>query len=181
MQHHPQSNFYFHLMSLEFRLRDLVWPPCKILKETGLRSGMHVLDFGCGPGSFSLAAARIVGPKGRVYALDSHPLAIRYVARAAARHSITNICPVLGSNAGELPGESIDMALLYDVLHDIPDAAETLTGIHRVLTGESLLSVRDHHLKEKAILDSVTAGGLFRFSCRGRWTLRFERTRQSEE
>lgn len=181
MQHHSQSDVYFRLMSLEFRLRDLVWPPSKILKEAGLRSGMHVLDFGCGPGSFSLAAARLVGPHGRVYALDIHPLAIRCVTRAAARHGITNIFPVLGSNTGELPSESIDMALLYDVLHDITDAAETLAGIHRVLRVERVLSVRDHHLKEKTILDSITAGGPFRFTCRDRWTLRFERIRQSEE
>jgi len=163
-------------MSLGFRLRDLVWPPHKILEETGLRPGMHVLDFGCGPGSYSLAAARLVGPEGRVYALDIHSLAIRHVAYAAARQGKTNICPVLGDNTGELPGESIDVALLYDVLHGIPDAEETLTGIHRVLKGGGLLSVRDHHLKEKAVLDLVTAAGLFRFSCRGRWTLRFKRT-----
>ena len=70
-----QSDFSFRVMSLEFRLRDFFRPPERILREAGIRNGMTVLDFGCGPGGFSLAAAKLVGPDGRVYAVDNHPLA----------------------------------------------------------------------------------------------------------
>lgn len=59
---HHQSNFSFRLMSAEFRIRDWLHPPIKILQEAGVHRGMTVLDFGCGPGGFSLAAAQLVGP-----------------------------------------------------------------------------------------------------------------------
>jgi 23S rRNA U2552 (ribose-2'-O)-methylase RlmE/FtsJ len=69
-----QSDFSFRAMSLEFRLRDFFRPPERILREAGIRDGLTVLDFGCGPGGFSQAAAKLVGPEGRVYAVDNHPL-----------------------------------------------------------------------------------------------------------
>jgi hypothetical protein len=39
-----QSCLAFRLMSLEFRLRDLIRPPLKILREAGMKPGMSVLD-----------------------------------------------------------------------------------------------------------------------------------------
>lgn len=43
-------------------------------KDRILRPGMRVLDLGAAPGSWSLIAARIVGPSGRVVALDLLPM-----------------------------------------------------------------------------------------------------------
>jgi hypothetical protein len=51
---HHQSNLAFRLMSLEFHLRDWFRPPIKILQAEGVQSGMTVLDFGCGQGSFPI-------------------------------------------------------------------------------------------------------------------------------
>jgi len=62
-----QSNLGFRLMSLMFCVRDWLRPPTRILQESGVRPGMAVLDFGCGRGGFSLAAASLVGPEGHVY------------------------------------------------------------------------------------------------------------------
>lgn len=57
-------------MAFFFSIRDLVKPPENILKETDIRPGDRVLDFGCGPGSYSLAASRLVDESGEVHALD---------------------------------------------------------------------------------------------------------------
>ena len=48
----------------------------RVLQETGLKSGDKFLDVGCGDGYFSIAAAKIVGNKGKVYALDSYEKSI---------------------------------------------------------------------------------------------------------
>lgn len=40
------------------------------LRRAGLSAGMHVLELGCGIGEVSLIAARLVGPHGRVHAID---------------------------------------------------------------------------------------------------------------
>ena len=42
----------------------------KILKKTGIKRGKTVLDFGCGSGTYTIPAAKIVGKEGKVYALD---------------------------------------------------------------------------------------------------------------
>jgi len=38
--------------------------------------GMTVVDYGCGPGRYSIKFAEIVGNQGLVYAVDIHELAI---------------------------------------------------------------------------------------------------------
>ena len=55
------DNLVFTGHLLFFKIRDLFLPPEDVLKEAGIAAGFHVLDFGCGTGSYSLAAARVVG------------------------------------------------------------------------------------------------------------------------
>lgn len=87
----PMSNIAFRFMSLGFRLRDWFTNPSKVLARIGIKERQTVLDFGCGPGSYTIPAARIVGEKGRVYALDIHPLAIKTVEKKARKQRLTNI------------------------------------------------------------------------------------------
>jgi len=181
VKHSLQSDVAFRLMALEFRLRDLLRPPRRILQGAGMQPGMAVLDFGCGPGGFSLAAAGLVGQEGRIFAFDIHPLAVKMVQRIAAKKGIRNLRAIPGSGIDGLPEESLDMVLLYDVLHDIREPNSTLAEIHRVLKVEGVLSVSDHHLRENTILDTVTAGRLFRFCNRSRWTFQFQRVKLSED
>jgi ubiquinone/menaquinone biosynthesis C-methylase UbiE len=156
-----QNNISFHLMSLELRFRDWLHPPVRILQEAGVRPGMTILDFGCGPGSYSLAAAGTVGPAGRVYALDIHPLAIESMQRTASKQRVNNITTILGSDIDTLPEETIDMILLFDTLHDIAEPVSALAGMHRVLKPDGHLVVSDHHLEPEALITAVTADGLF--------------------
>jgi len=169
-----QSNLSFRLMSLEFRIRDLIWPPVKILEEAGVKPGMAVLDFGCGPGTFTIASAGLVGREGKVYALDINPLALESVRRYASSKNLGNIQAIHGNEIKNIPDESIDIVLLYDVLHDFADPAPIMAEIHRVLKPNGVLSVSDHHLKNKT-QDIIAATGFFRFSGSARQILKFER------
>lgn len=162
--HRPQNRLAFALMALEFRVRDLLRPPAQTLAHVGLQPGQTVLDLGCGPGGFSLAAARAVGPTGKVLALDLNPLAVAMVERQARSQGLDNISAVCADNTVALPVQDIDVALVYDVLHDFGDPPVVLADLHRVLKPDGLLSVSDHHLKDGALLVAVTAGDLFRLS-----------------
>lgn len=175
------SNLAFRLMSLEFCLRDWLRPPVRVLHETGVRPGMTVLDFGCGPGSYSLAAADIVGPAGRVYAIDIHPLAIESVKRAAEKKRINNITTIPGSGIGTLPEQTIDMILLFDTLHDIAEPVPVLTGMHRVLKPDGHLAVTDHHLEGESLVTAVTSSGLFTVANCNHPIYRFVRTTAVKE
>jgi ubiquinone/menaquinone biosynthesis C-methylase UbiE len=140
---------------------------------------MSVLDFGCGPGGFSLAAARLVGPRGRVIAVDIHPLAIRRLERAVRRRGLGHLQVIHGDAMPQVPSGSVDVTLLFDVLHEIEDPATTLAEIRRVLKQDGVLSVTDHCMKGDALVQSVTGNGWFRLISEGETPLRFELTKLS--
>jgi len=71
----------FAIMKTVLTLCSLFKKPERILREMGIQKGQTVLDYGCGIGSFSIPAAKMVGNDGIVYALDIHPLAIKAVEK----------------------------------------------------------------------------------------------------
>ena len=86
----PAGNFDFKLMSFWFVFRDMLLPRENILLEAGIKPGFHILDYGCGPGSYTVIAAKLAGEAGKVYALDIHPLAIQQVKNRAQKKKLTN-------------------------------------------------------------------------------------------
>ena len=136
-----------------------------------------MLDFGCGPGSYAIAAAEKVGRSGKVYALDIHPRAAELVKSAAGKKGLTNIETITSDCATWLEAESIDLVLLYDIFHMLDDPEAVLAELHRVLKPDGRLSFSDHHMKEDEIIPGLTADGLFKLSKRGRRTYTFVKGR----
>jgi ubiquinone/menaquinone biosynthesis C-methylase UbiE len=163
----------FKLMAFWFRLRDRITPPEAILDELDIQEGFRVLDYGCGPGSFTLLAARRVGPSGKVYAVDINPLALQHVQKAAVEKGLGNIEVIRTDCATGLESESVDLVLLYDAYHELENPASVLEELHRVLKPQGLLSFSDHHMREEDILQEVTGGGRFRLVAKGKRTYTF--------
>ena len=153
------SNLGFKLMALTFSLRDLLRPRIAILKEAGIKPGYHILDYGCGPGSFVIDTARLVGESGMVYALDVHPLAIQMVQNLASKKKLTNVTTIHSDCRTGLPDKSLDVVLLYDAFHDFSRPDDVLNEIHRVLRSNGILSFSDHHMKQDEIVSKVTKSG----------------------
>jgi len=168
-----KGGLHFWLMTLSFMVRDLLFPPEKILREAGVKPGFCVLDFGCGPGSYTLAASHLVGEKGLVYALDMNPLAIRRVKRIASNRKLANIRTILSDCETGLPDESVDLILLYDTYHELKEPRRVLAELHRVLKPEGFLSFSDHHLSESRMVTELTDIGFFRFVRKGKKTCTF--------
>ncbi len=169
----PASNFHFKVMAFTFKLRDFFSPRKNILKEAGIKPGFHVLDYGCGPGSYITAASELVGGSGKIYALDIHPLAIRMVRDIVSKNKLTNVETILSDCKTGLPDNSVDVVLLYDTFHDLRDPNGVLQELHRVLKSDGLLSFSDHHMKEQEIISRVTETGLFKLSRKGKRTYSF--------
>jgi ubiquinone/menaquinone biosynthesis C-methylase UbiE len=170
------SNFDFKFMSFGFKIRDFLLPRGEILKEVGIKPGFYILDYGCGPGSYTIPAARLVGNSGKVYALDIHPLAVQQVQSVAAKRRLTNIEAILSDCATGLPDQSTDVVLLYDTFHDLSEPDEVLAELHRVLKPEGILSFNDHHMKEEEeIISKITGQGLFTLSRKGESVYNFRK------
>lgn len=168
-------NLGFKLIALAFNLRDLFRPRIDILKEAGIKTGYHVLDYGCGSGSYIVDTARLVGESGMVYALDFHPLAIQMVQNLASKKKLTNVMTIHSDCRIGLPDKSLDVVLLYDAFHDFGKPDDVLKEIHRVLRSNGILSFSDHHMKEEEIRSKVTKSGSFRLLRKGERTYRFSK------
>lgn len=171
----PMPDSGFKMMSLCFRLRDRFVDPRKKLEELGIKEGQSVLDFGCGPGSHAIPAARMVGERGMVHALDIHPLAVKAVEKKAKKHGLTNITTILSDRDTGLPGKSIDVVLLYDVIRSIKDKRALLKELHRVTKQNGLLSILAEHIKIGDVLEIAEKDGLFSLRDQHGKLLNFER------
>jgi ubiquinone/menaquinone biosynthesis C-methylase UbiE len=148
-------------MSLAFRVRDWLFPRGEILDRAGIHIGDRVLDYGCGPGSYVVELARRVGENGRVYALDVHPAAIDRVRALVRQHALDNVESIQSDCATGLKGQSVDVVLLYDVLHMLTEADEVLRELRRVLKPEGTLSVLDPHTSREDLVSRVIDSGQF--------------------
>ena len=169
----PMSNFDFQFMSVGYKFRDFLSPRLNILKEVGIKPGFHVLDFGCGPGSYIIPIVKLVGQSGKIYALDIHPLAIQKVKDIASKKQLTNVETILSDCQTELPDNSLDAVLLYDAFHHFSDSDLVLKELHRVLKPGGILSFGDHHMKEKEIVAEAINDRLFSLLGKGQRTYTF--------
>lgn len=105
-----------------------------LVAQLGLRAGMAVADVGAGTGYFSRRIAPLVGPEGRVYAVDVQAQMVKMLEALAKTPGLERIKPILGSNADvRLPALSIDLAIMVDVYHELEFPKEVLASIVRAL------------------------------------------------
>jgi ubiquinone/menaquinone biosynthesis C-methylase UbiE len=159
-EHKPESDLGFRLMAITLRLREWFMDADKDLMEVGLRRGQTVLDYGCGVGSYALPAARLVGQEGTVYALDIHPLAIEAVQRRARKQGLANIHTIRSGLDTGLADGSVDIVLLYDVVHAVNNKLALLRELYRVLRPGGTLSLKPDHVEADRLVELVTASGL---------------------
>jgi ubiquinone/menaquinone biosynthesis C-methylase UbiE len=133
---------HFRLMSLVHEtLYGLFRNPYEVLEAAGLEPGQTVLEVGCGPGFFTVPAARIVGEQGIVYTLDISPLALDRVTQKVQQEGVTNVRTVLADAAQTgLPGGSFDLIFLFGLNHAVGDMGRILKEQHRLLKPAGILS-----------------------------------------
>ena len=137
------DRMHFRMMSLVHEtLYGLFRDPYEVLNAAGLELGQKVLEVGCGPGFFTIPAARIVGQKGSVHALDINPLAVERVQQKIEKESVTNIKTILADAAQTgLPDQSFDLIFVFGLAHPIGDLENILTELHRLLKPAGILSI----------------------------------------
>jgi ubiquinone/menaquinone biosynthesis C-methylase UbiE len=156
------SNIDFRVMSFFFKIRDKRYPPIEKVRKANIKQGDVILDYGCGPGSYTLAAVKEVGPNGKVIAVDIHPLALKKIKKRMGKMGYINFETIQTDCATELNDESVDKIICFDVLHGVPNKNEILNEFHRVLKSNAMLSFDDHHMNETEIIAFITSKGRFK-------------------
>ncbi|MBD3227262.1 MAG: methyltransferase domain-containing protein [Candidatus Lokiarchaeota archaeon] len=158
-----KSNLDFKIMSFFFKIRDFFKDPNKKIEKIGLNEGDYVLEYGCGPGSFTIPIAKKVGASGKVFAADTHPLASEKIKKRANKYDMNNIETIITDCKTDLEEKSIDKVVLIDVLHDLSKYQENLKEFYRILKNDGNLWVDDHHFDEEEIILRVTTNDLFEY------------------
>jgi ubiquinone/menaquinone biosynthesis C-methylase UbiE len=94
--------------------------PSKAIEALQLKAGMVVADIGAGSGYYTSRMAKLVGPSGRVYATDIQQGMIDLLDRRTKSEGLANVTTVLGGmDDPKLPANSIDLAIMVDVYHEL--------------------------------------------------------------
>lgn len=123
----------------------------------GIGDGDWVLDFGCGPGGYVLPLAQIVGPRGRVIAVDkgaSHLKSLRKRIAESPHRDIIEVHRTDGALTLDWVAKgSVDAVLLFDVLQHISDWDTLFASLRRALKAGGLLLVNPSHLSHPGKVD----------------------------
>ena len=145
--------------ALDSKIRRWFQDPAKILAPY-LQPGMTVMDFGCGPGFFTLDMARIVGDAGRVIATDLQQgmldkVGIKIQGTDLQDRIILHRC-----------GESriqylkpIDFFFSFYVVHEVPDQLALFREISGMLKpdGKVFIAEPPVHVSRKQFAATVAA------------------------
>ena len=146
-----------HAGWLSTPLRRLLHDPRRVLDGL-VAAGDTVIDFGCGPGFFTLPMAEMVGPEGRVVAVDLQAAMLDRVRLRAERAGLASRITLhrcAADSVGDLP--AADAALAFYMVHEVPDVARFLGEVAGALKpgGRFLLVEPRGHVSASAFAATV--------------------------
>lgn len=123
--------------------RKLVHNPEKILKDY-INEGMNVLDFGCGPGFFTMEMARMVGESGKVVAADLQEGMLDKLKTKISGSNLEKRIQIhkTGENNIGISGE-FDFILAFYVLHELPDPGNFFKEVASLLRQDGKIFIAD--------------------------------------
>lgn len=124
-------------------------PPKETLLKMNLAEGDIMADIGCGIGYFTFPAAEIVGPKGKVYALDISSEMLSEVKQKAERQNLPHVETVKTEEQNlKLTNEQVSYAFLCNVLHEISDLPGFLQEVLRIIKPGGKLAIIEWEKKQ---------------------------------
>lgn len=132
--------------------RKRLFNPARFLKFLGIKPDMYVADIGCGTGFFTVLLSRVVGEKGRVFAVDISKEMLRDVRKRIKKEGIRNVRVML-SKENEIPigSKRIDYCLLSSVVHELENKTLFFKELGRILKDRGEIGVIDWKRKSSPL------------------------------
>ncbi len=122
--------------------RDAWQMPARVIEALGLKDGMSVADIGAGTGYFSMRMAKAT-PGLTVYAADIEPAMVEHLKKRAMSENLKNVVPVLAGAGGPNLPKPVDLVLLVDTYHHLPNRVAYFRDLRKSLTASGRVAIID--------------------------------------
>lgn len=139
------------------------WQDPALILKPYVRQGATVLEPGPGMGFFTLEIAKLIGPSGRVVAVDVERRMIGRLKRRAHRAGLSDridarVVSAESMQLADLDG-IVDFVFAFAVVHELPSAANFFSEAARAMKpgGELLLVEPAGHVGEAELEEEIKA------------------------
>jgi len=142
---------------LDTRFRRWMQNPKRILKPY-VEEGMTVLDFGCGPGFFSVGLAQMVGESGRVIAADLQEGMLQKLSDKIKGKELENRITLHKCEEDKIGvSENVDFVLAFYIVHEVISKDKLFTEIETILkpNGQLLIVEPPFHVSKTAFEETI--------------------------
>jgi precorrin-6B methylase 2 len=124
----------------------------KLLKALDLKPGMVIADVGAGSGYFSFPIAKLIGPKGKVLAVDIQDEMLDLIRKRMKARKLSNIEPIKGTESDpKLPEGKVDLILMVDVYHEFNYPCEMTEAMIKALKVGGKLVFVEYRLEDPSV------------------------------
>lgn len=147
--------------------------PQLMIDALEIKPGQTIADLGAGSGYYSFRIAPLVGPSGRVLAIDIEPAMLRVIDERARREHVANVQTLRSSEQDPLlPANSVDLLFMVDVYHELAYPYEVMQKVRAALKPDGRVALIEfraedpavqikplHKMSERQIIKELTAAG----------------------
>ena len=140
--HHSFDDPAKYAKSFDDPARDAWQMPSRVIDALGLKDGMSLADIGAGTGYFTVRLAKTF-PGLTVYAVDIQPAMVDHLKKRAASEHAKNVVPVLASAASPNIPKPVDVVLIVDTYHHLPNRVTYFRELKKSLTASGRVAIVD--------------------------------------
>jgi precorrin-6B methylase 2 len=158
---------------LEREERETEERPQAVIDALDIEPGQTIADLGAGSGYYSFRIAPIVGPNGKVLAIDVQPAMLSAIHTRAQRERVENLETALArADDPHLAPASVDLLFMVDVYHELEYPYEVMTRVREALKPGGRVALIEyrkedpnvpikevHKMSEQQIVRELTAAG----------------------
>ena len=137
---------------LERRERETEEKPQLVIDALEIKPGQTIADLGAGSGYYSFRIAPLVGPTGKVLAIDIEPTMLDVIAQRASREHVANIATVRSSARDpNLAPHSVDLLFMVDVYHELEYPYEVMSRVREALKPGGRVALVEYRAEDPAV------------------------------